>query len=103
MKAPTTMNLLQTNRLGFLESFTESKDLSLECGYGSYTKYYRKKSGLPKTHYYDAACIKGPAKPIKGLRVLQIQPKGHGNRDLFQTANGFPIRTTQNGNVDNTA
>ena len=94
MKAPTTMNILQTKRLEFIESL----GMPLELGYGSHTKHFRKESGLPKTHYYDAACIKGSPIPMKGLRVLHIQPKGHGNRDLFQTSKGFPIRTTQNGN-----
>ena len=98
MKAPTTMNILQTKRLEFLESFGAASNIPVEFGYGSHTKHFREVAGLPKEHYYDAACLNGSPHPIKGLRVLQIQPKGHGNRDLFNTEKGFPIRKTQNGN-----
>ena len=63
------------------------------------TKYYRKVAGLPKEHYYDAACIKDSPRPMKGLYVLYIRPTGYGSRELFTTANkGFPVYKTKNGN-----
>lgn len=99
MKAPTTMNILQTKRIELLEGICSQYGIPLEFGYGSHTKHYRKVAKLPKEHYYDAACIKGSPRPMKGLRVLHIRPLGYGSRALFTTANnGFPVYKTKNGN-----
>ena len=99
MKPPTTMNILQTKRIELLEVLCDQYDIPLEFGYGSHTKHYRKVAGLPKEHYYDAACIKGSPRPMKGLQALHIRPTGYGSRELFKTINnGFPVYKTKNGN-----
>ena len=99
MKPPTTMNILQTKRIELLEGLCDHYDIPLEFGYGSHTKHYRKVAGLPKEHYYDAACIKGSPQPMKGLQVFHIRPTGYGSRALFTTTNnGFPVYKIKNGN-----
>ena len=76
-------------------------------GTGGKTKWHRKQAGLPKTHYYDAACVAGVAKsPSAGHSVLAIHAVGYGHRrDLgsFQTkqsAPGFkrPYKRIENAN-----
>ena len=52
-------------------------------GTGGKTKFHRTLSELPKTHYYDAACVDQPVKPPIALSVLKIKAKGYGTRDLF--------------------
>ena len=51
-------------------------------GTGGKTKFNRTQSKLPKTHYYDAACVVEAVKPSAGLSVLRIKAKGYGRRDL---------------------
>lgn len=70
--------------------------LPIFYGTGGKTKFHRKQAGLPKTHYYDAACVSGVAKvPRGGHSVLAIHAVGYGHRrDLgnfqtIQTAPGF--------------
>ncbi len=70
--------------------------LEVFCGTGGKTKYHRSQAGLPKTHYYDAACVAGVVKlPNMPLSVLGIHAVGYGHRrDLGncqtkQTAPGF--------------
>ena len=52
-------------------------------GTGGKTKFHRTKSGLPKAHYYDAACISDKVKQPQDVQVLHIKAKGYGQRDLF--------------------
>ena len=62
-------------------------------GTGGKTKWHRKKAGLPKTHYYDAACVAGVPKSDNGLSVLAIHAVGYGHRgDLgkYQTKQKTP-------------
>lgn len=63
-------------------------------GTGGKTKWHRKQAGLPKTHYYDAACVSGVAKsPNAGHSVLAIHAVGYGHRgDLgdYQTKQKAP-------------
>ena len=62
-------------------------------GTGGKTKWHRKKAGLPKTHYYDAACVAGVPKSDNGLSVLAIHAVGYGHRgDLgeYQTKQKAP-------------
>ena len=71
-------------------------------GTGGKTKWHRKQAELPKTHYYDAACVTGVAKsPSAGHCVLVIHAVGYGHRgDLGhyqtkQTAPGFKLPYTR--------
>ena len=63
--------------------------LPIEYGSGGKTKFNRVKSGLPKTHYFDAACVANivtkPLLPLLPLLpiVYIIKSKGYGTRDLF--------------------
>ena len=62
-------------------------------GTGGKTKWYRKQAGLPKTHYYDAACVAGVAKSSTSHSVLAIRAVGYGHRgDLgdYQTKQKAP-------------
>ena len=67
-------------------------------GTGGKTRWQRKQAGLPKTYYYDAACIAGVAKSATSHSVLAIHAVGYGHRgDLgdYQTkqkAPGFKSR-----------
>ena len=75
-------------------------------GTGGKTKWHRKRAGLPKTHYYDAACVSGIPQNHTPLSVLAIHAVGYGHRqDLGmyqtkQTAPGFkkPYRRIENVN-----
>ena len=64
-------------------------------GTGGKTKWHRKRADLPKTHYYDAACVACVPKTNGKLSVLAIHAVGYGHRqDLGdyqtkQTAPGF--------------
>ena len=62
-------------------------------GTGGKTKWHRKRAGLPKTHYYDAACVADVAKSVATHSVLAIHAVGYGHRgDLggFQTKQTAP-------------
>lgn len=69
--------------------------LPIFYGTGGKTKFHRKEAGLPKTHYYDAACVAGVPNKPDPLSVLAIHAVGYGHRqDLgdfqtIQTAPGF--------------
>ena len=69
--------------------------LPLIYGTGGKTKWHRKKAGLPKTHYYDAACVVSVPNSPAQHSVLAIHAVGYGHRgDLGQyqtkqTAPGF--------------
>jgi hypothetical protein len=68
--------------------------LPVETGSGGLTKYNRTRLELPKTHYFDAACVG----KIDKLIVLTTQPlliksNGHGTRQMCRTDKfGFPSR-----------
>ena len=67
--------------------------LPIVYGTGGKTKWHRKKAGLPKTHYYDAACVAGVAKSSDSHSVLAIHAVGYGHRgDLgdYQTKQKAP-------------
>jgi 5-methylcytosine-specific restriction endonuclease McrA len=68
--------------------------LPVETGSGGLTKYNRTRLELPKTHYFDAACVG----LVDKLIVLTTQPlliksNGHGTRQMCRTDKfGFPSR-----------
>lgn len=68
--------------------------LPILYGTGGRTKYHRTQACLPKTHYYDAACVASVVKaPVRGVSVLAIHAVGYGHRgDLgdYQTKQKAP-------------
>ncbi len=67
--------------------------LSITYGTGGKTKWNRKQAGLPKTHYYDAACVACVPNIPASLSVLAIHAVGYGHRgDLgdYQTKQKAP-------------
>ena len=62
--------------------------LPISYGTGGKTKYNRTESGLPKTHYFDAACVADRIEQPEDLSVLCIKAKGYGQRDLFAFSAG---------------
>lgn len=73
-----------------------SLGLPVETGSGGRTKWNRERMGLPKEHYWDAACV-GKTTPEKFRNVpvwVQVwEAKGQGNRQVCRTdKHGFPIR-----------
>ncbi len=68
--------------------------LPVTRGSGGQTKYNRTRLELPKTHYFDAACVS----KVDQLVVLTTQPllikaNGHGTRQMSRTDKfGFPSR-----------
>ena len=68
--------------------------LPVTTGSGGQTKYNRTRLELPKTHYFDAACVG----KVDKLIVLTTQPllikaNGHGTRQKCRTDKfGFPSR-----------
>jgi len=68
--------------------------LPVTTGSGGQTKYNRTRLELPKTHYFDAACVG----KVDKLIVLTTQPllikaNGHGTRQMCRTDKfGFPSR-----------
>ena len=75
--------------------------LPVVYGTGGKTRWHRKRAGLPKTHYYDAACVVGVAKSVATHSVLAIHAVGYGHRgDLgkYQTKQKAPgFKTLTNG------
>ncbi|HWS83837.1 MAG TPA: RNA-guided endonuclease IscB, partial [Ktedonobacteraceae bacterium] len=67
--------------------------LPIECGSGGLTKYNRSTRELPKTHWFDAACVgKSTPETVQVSRVypLLITAHGHGCRRLCSVdENGF--------------
>ncbi|WOL31453.1 hypothetical protein [Microcoleus phage My-WqHQDG] len=63
-------------------------------GSGGLTKYNRVRLGLPKTHYYDAACVGNtPEINVLASQPLNIKAMGHGNRQMCGIDKyGFPSR-----------
>ena len=78
--------------------------LPIFYGTGGKTKFHRKQAELPKTHYYDAACVAGIPKKPDPHPVLAIHAVGYGHRQnlgdfqTIQTAPGFkrPYKRTEN-------
>jgi 5-methylcytosine-specific restriction endonuclease McrA len=72
----------------------KSTGLPVETGSGGLTKFNRTKLELPKTHYFDAACVglsTSNKLVIKGMKPLIIKATGHGNRQMAVTDKfGFP-------------
>lgn len=71
--------------------------LPVEGGTGGRTKWQRTVRGLPKTHYWDAACV-GASTPLAlfsqgKLIPLLIEASGHGKRQMAGVSGaGFPTR-----------
>ncbi|MFL9450454.1 MULTISPECIES: RNA-guided endonuclease IscB [Nostocales] len=79
-----------------LLSVLKETGLPVETGSGGLTKFNRTQRELPKTHYFDAACV-GKSTPekliVKGVKPLLITANGHGTRQMCGTnKHGFPIR-----------
>lgn len=73
-----------------------SLGLLVEVGSGGRTKWNRERMGLPKEHYWDAACV-GESTPERFRDIpawVQVwEAKGRGNRQVCRTdKHGFPIR-----------
>ena len=69
--------------------------LPIEIGSGGLTKFNRCQQNLPKTHWFDAACVgeSTPTLKIKGVKPLLITANGHGTRQMCRTDKyGFPCR-----------
>lgn len=65
---------------------------------GGKTKFNRTRLGLPKTHFFDAACI-GETLDLRvcTTQPLSIKATGHGTRQMCGTNNfGFPTRHRSN-------
>jgi len=72
----------------------QQSGLPLEVGSGGRTKYNRRRRGLPKDHWIDAACV-GASTPdwldLGRIKPLQIAAMGHGSRQMCRMDTyGFP-------------
>ncbi len=68
--------------------------LPVSTGSGGRTKFNRTRLGLPKRHYFDAACV-GETEELTVLseQPLLIRATGHGTRQMCRTDKfGFPVR-----------
>nr|UZQ22124.1 HEARO endonuclease [uncultured bacterium] len=68
--------------------------LPVTTGSGGQTKYNRTRLELPKTHYFDAACVgKVDKLVVLTTQPLLIKANGHGTRQMCRTDKfGFPSR-----------
>ena len=69
--------------------------LPVECGSGGRTKYNRRRLGMAKSHWGDAACV-GASTPatldLLTRQPLSIKAMGHGTRQMCRTDKyGFPL------------
>jgi 5-methylcytosine-specific restriction endonuclease McrA len=66
----------------------------INTGSGGLTKFNRTRLGLPKTHYFDAACVGDtPELSVLASQPLLIKATGHGSRQMCRTDQfGFPSR-----------
>lgn len=71
-----------------IDETLKGTSLPISYGTGGKTKYNRTESGLPKAHYFDAACVVDIVKQPKDLSILYIKAKGYGQRDLFAFSAG---------------
>ncbi|MGB3514274.1 MAG: RNA-guided endonuclease IscB, partial [Microcoleaceae cyanobacterium] len=77
-----------------LKEVLESTGLPVEVGSGGLTKFNRRKLGISKSHWSDAACV-GLSTPnslnIKGYQPLLIKAMGRGSRQMVNSDKyGFP-------------
>ncbi|MGB3512813.1 MAG: RNA-guided endonuclease IscB [Microcoleaceae cyanobacterium] len=77
-----------------LKEVLESSGLPVELGSGGLTKYNRKRLGISKSHWTDAACV-GTSTPdslnVQGDQPLLIKAMGHGSRQMVNSDKyGFP-------------
>ncbi|NEQ41026.1 MAG: HNH endonuclease [Okeania sp. SIO3I5] len=77
-----------------LKEILESTGLPVEVGSGALTKYNRKRLGISKSHWTDAACV-GKSTPdtlnIRNYQPLLIKAMGHGSRQMVKPDKyGFP-------------
>lgn len=76
--------------------FNRLKETGLEVltGSGGLTKFNRTRLELPKTHYFDAACVgETPELLVLASQPLNIKATGHGSRQMCRTDKfGFPSR-----------
>jgi hypothetical protein len=63
-------------------------------GSGGLTKFNRIRLELPKTHFFDAACVGNtPEISVSANQPLNIKATGHGSRQMCRTDKfGFPSR-----------
>ena len=68
--------------------------LTISTGSGGLTKFNRTKLNLPKTHFFDAACVGvTPELLVLASQPLNIKATGHGSRQMCRTDKfGFPSR-----------
>jgi 5-methylcytosine-specific restriction endonuclease McrA len=68
--------------------------IPVTTGSGGKTKFNRTRLGLPKTHYFDAACVgETPELTVLSEQPLLIKATGHGTRQMCGTDKfGFPKR-----------
>ena len=76
--------------------FSRLKETGLEVntGSGGLTKFNRTRLCLPKTHFFDAACVGNtPELLVLASQPLSIKATGHGSRQMCRTDKfGFPSR-----------
>lgn len=84
---------VNTTRWALLETLKQT-GLPISTGSGGKTKFNRTRLGLPKTHFFDAACVGDtPALEVLTNQPLLIQSMGHGTRQMCRTDKfGFPSR-----------
>jgi len=74
--------------------------MPVEVGSGGRTKFNRRRHGLPKDHWIDAACVGASTPPwlhIGKIVPLVITATGHGSRQMCRMDKyGFP-RTSAKG------
>jgi 5-methylcytosine-specific restriction endonuclease McrA len=78
-----------------LKEVLENTGLPVEIGSGGLTKFNRKRLGISKSHWSDAACV-GQSTPnslnIKGYQPLLIKAMGRGSRQMVNSDKyGFPL------------
>jgi 5-methylcytosine-specific restriction endonuclease McrA len=69
-------------------------ELEIVTGSGGLTKFNRTRLQLPKTHFFDAACVGDtPELLVLASQPLKIRSTGHGSRQMCRTNKfGFPSR-----------
>ncbi|MDJ1177655.1 RNA-guided endonuclease IscB [Roseofilum sp. BLCC_M91] len=77
-----------------LKEILEATGLPVEIGSGGLTKFNRKRLGISKSHWTDAACV-GLSTPnslnVKGYQPLLIKAMGRGTRQMVNSDKyGFP-------------
>lgn len=76
--------------------FNKLKETGLEISLfsGGLTKFNRTRLRLPKTHFFDAACVGNtPELLVLADQPLNIKATGHGSRQMCRTDKfGFPSR-----------